>query len=78
MRGTDWTAPGKGATVAELLRAFDNCELPTFFKGARPARLSEHAGEERTNLRLTGRPIDEYDCTRIRAAEVDAEVAGVA
>jgi len=57
MLGTDWTAPGEGDDLATILQALGGCVK---------------VGDEtrRTNIRLTGEPIQEYDRQRIRNIEV--------
>jgi len=59
MLGTAWTASGEGATVAELYIADD----PDCIVGG---DLFE--ANRRTNLRLTGQPIQDYDRRRMEAA----------
>lgn len=58
--GTEWTAPGAGATMAELMTA------------ARSAGLMPSAAcrpvDVRTQLRLTGAPLESYDVVRIAKA----------
>lgn len=74
MYGTLWTAPGEGSTVGELYGVTANT------KGYHAARVHLHSldacGEaqgsaNRTNLRLTGRPLKPYDLERIAAATVE-------
>ncbi len=64
MLGTDWVAPGEGDTVLDLVVAageYDHEDrfLPVSQQGETDAR---------TNLRLTDRPIQDYDVSRIEVA----------
>ena len=58
--GTNWVAPGDGATVAELAVAFGRPAPPT------------HLANRKTSLALTGRPLRVYDCERLRVAVAEA------
>lgn len=74
MNGTEWTEPGRGATVADIWRRLlhdgqpDNIE---YAKRARELRLkwTDERAAVRTNLRLTGAPLNEYDLRRIAEAK---------
>lgn len=57
MLGTMWTAPNEGSTIAELLRAFHGF------------RYEENvvSDSDKTNLRLTGEAITEYDWERLES-----------
>jgi hypothetical protein len=72
--GTEWCAPGSGAHVGELGAAARSYEVAHRL-GACAAdiaivKLSRHHAGFRTNLRLTGRPIQDYDLRRIADCEV--------
>ncbi len=81
MNGTDWTAPGKGATRGKLLEAMHTfIEVLEVGENASPAierainvnrQRAAAAGNWQgcTNLRLTGEPLTAYDFARIAAAE---------
>ena len=57
MLGTNWTAPHQGDDLRTLLVAFGL------------THLIESGDEDRkTNIRLTGNPITEYDRRRLRCA----------
>ncbi len=63
MMGTQWVAPGKGATVRELLDAAPAYVVDTpEFHGLRPYL------ERRTSLALTGNALVLYDLDRMGEA----------
>lgn len=70
--GTEWTSPGEGATVAELLSSLHplhGCYDETCQEGElRSTRetLRAQTPTRRSALRLTGRPLQPYDLQRIR------------
>jgi hypothetical protein len=72
--GTDWCAPGEGATVGELLNILAGDRPPSMFSDSREAwrhiSCDLGTGDRQTNLRLTGRPLVAYDLERIAACEV--------
>jgi hypothetical protein len=72
--GTEWCAPGSGAHVGELGAAASSYDvarrLGAFAADIAIVKLSRHHAGFRTNLRLTGRPIQEYDLRRIVECEV--------
>jgi len=57
--GTAWTAPGRGAYLATLLR-----------RAGIPIERGDLAAG-RTNLRLTGAPFGPYDISRIASCQVE-------
>lgn len=59
--GTAWVAPGEGSTWDKLADAFD---------GRYPARAYQHYSE-RTNLKLTGAPLTDYDRQRWESGNVE-------
>src|SRR6185369_5232323 len=73
--GTEWTEPGKGATVQELDAAqgsvrFDQSAMARRSLGDLYVRLANKVGTAkalatRTNLRLTGKPLTAGDVRRI-------------
>lgn len=65
--GTYWVAPGQGATVTELREAFT---AATPDSTVWPKAISSGYGQ-RTNLALTGRPLQPYDLERIAACTVE-------
>jgi hypothetical protein len=75
--GTMWTAPGEGATVNDLKRALTQRASALKLSGRDAAfahliTLSRRGhGSQRTNLTFrAGEPLQEYDTSRIEAAEV--------
>lgn len=77
--GTAWTKPGQGATVCDLLSGLRNRIGAEHVAAKRAARLylyslsvegHHECGCSRTNLRLTGAPLTEYDIRRIEQCEV--------
>lgn len=65
--GTQWTVPGRGASVAELLSAaIMLSEFPAEGLAIRLVRHFRHeqTNTERTSLALTGRVIEQYDINR--------------
>jgi hypothetical protein len=79
--GTEWCAPGEGAKLRELLDAleprgprsaldYSSSRVPAIERLSRLGGESVGLRERRTNLRLTGEPLQEYDLQRI--AEVEA------
>lgn len=61
MLGTQWTAPGNGATQLEIFKAFGASQTLIENAQAHPSFT------ERTNLALTGAPITEYDWQRLES-----------
>ena len=60
--GTDWVAPGKGASLADIYRALDELVSPS--------------DENRiTDLQLTGEPIVPYDRERLRNCTILPRIA---
>ena len=78
--GTTWVAPGEGSTWRELSRALGPSEL--YMKRLEP-RIRRHTVrphpsdrrtpviDERTNLLLTGSPIQPYDRQRWESGNVE-------
>jgi len=68
MSGTEWTGPGKGATVGRLWRAL-GIGLETAAIRDRLYDLCSGNPAQRTNLRLTGAPLTAEDLDRIARAK---------
>jgi len=66
--GTEWTAPNTGATVADLCHAL-NAAGRSETKRLKALR-DVHGPDARTNLRLTGDRLVDYDEERIAACYV--------
>jgi len=64
--GTNWVAPGDGATPAELHSALAN-QVPGIILSALTIHLDHLPKEIKTRLCLTGRPLQDYDFDRILA-----------
>jgi hypothetical protein len=68
MQGTNWVAPNEGSTLREIYRAFG--PFPVYIRqvGFRliPTVHSVYL-DWKTNLHLTGEPINGYDRMRIQA-----------
>lgn len=77
MSGTDWVAPGEGDTLHALVcAALDAIEAGQLkHPGTISPWLAKHPGsvDERTNLRLTGNPLNRYDLDRIAACKAGTE-----
>ena len=67
MLGTTWTAPNEGSTPNELARAFEPNGLGLLTRRFRDQVYASQPGD-RTNLKLTGEPIVEYDWQRLDSA----------
>lgn len=68
--GTAWTGPGEGATWSDIGSALHFYPL-TYDSWGRWALVIPQPGlydDRRTNLRLTGEPLNEYDIRRIAEA----------
>jgi len=66
--GTEWTEPGQGSTVKELMAAFGFNTLVGFAEYAQGVN-GVCLREDCTNLLLTGAPITEEDWARLESAE---------
>ena len=74
MNGTEWTEPGQGATVADLLAAIEPMEhTPGGYQSKKWARaynaMAALPFKAVTNLRLTGQPLTAADVQRIAGAK---------
>lgn len=71
--GTTWVEPKKGATWTELGNAiplYRPAEIrgDIFMEAVKKVEVNElHRGKFKTNLALTGKPLQEYDLKRILA-----------
>ena len=66
--GTKWVTPGNGDTIDRLYGAFVRID-PTDPDLRFLNRFSEpHSGQEKTNLKLTGELISDYDWLRFESA----------
>jgi len=66
--GTSWVAPGEGSAPSEILDAVDRADRLTEIMEETLRRLIA-AGDHKTNLLLTGKPIQDYDGARIMSGE---------
>ncbi len=71
MLGTNWVAPGAGASVGDLLQKLEK-PVKDFTIGARTAwkYLERWDGSLRTNIELTGEPLQSHDMDRIAICDV--------
>jgi len=66
--GTRWVAPGEGSTPSEIYDAVDQADLLTSITEERLRKLIA-AGNRKTSLLLTGKPLQDYDGDRIMSGE---------
>ncbi len=67
--GTEWVAPGKGATAKELRDAIPKSLEKPVDEGMALGHLFGMDPDHITNLALTGAPLTAYDLKRIAACE---------
>ena len=68
MSGTEWTAPGQGSTVEQIITAFEFNTIQSFADFA-TAVNGICLRDDQTNLHLTGSSITEEDWARLESVE---------